>query len=185
MAFFTALRALDVPWSQVCITLVDERCVPSDHPDSNARLVREHLLHERAAAATFAAWLDGVDPAAHTPESLAVHAQTVLAELPWPCDVTVLGMGEDGHTASWFPASDGLPQALDSLERVTWVRPSGAAHMRLTLTRFAVLASRHLHLAIAGEAKQRVYAQALASRSTALPVSLVLHDAHDLDVWMA
>ena len=50
---FAQLAAADLDWSQVAITLVDERWVPDDHADSNARLVREHLLVSRAAAARF------------------------------------------------------------------------------------------------------------------------------------
>jgi hypothetical protein len=77
-----------------------------------------------------------------------------------PLDVAVLGMGEDGHTASWFPDSPGLAVALAASEPVTWVRPAQAPHLRLTLTLNALLACRQRHLSIAGQVKQQVFAAA-------------------------
>lgn len=186
IALFQALRQAPLDWAHVSITLVDERCVPEDHPDSNARLVREHLLADRAAAARFVSWLpDVTELEALAPDTLAQQANQRLGLLPPPWDVAVLGMGDDGHTASWFPNSPGLAQAMAQGQAVTWVRPGHAPHLRLTLTRAAVLACRHLHLAIAGATKQAVYAQARQGETLDLPVSVALARAAALDVWIA
>ncbi len=186
IALFQTLRQAALDWAHVSITLVDERCVPEDHPDSNARLVREHLLADRAAAARFVSWLPGVpQPDALTPDALAQHANQRLGLLPPPWDVAVLGMGDDGHTASWFPNSPGLAQAMHQGQAVSWVRPGHAPHLRLTLTRAAVLACRHLHLAIAGATKLAVYSQARQGETLDLPVSVALARAASLDVWIA
>lgn len=186
VALFQRLRQAPLDWTRVSITLVDERCVPETDPDSNARLVREHLLQDRAAAARFVSWLPDVpQPDALTPDALSQAVNQRLALLPPPWDVAVLGMGDDGHTASWFPDSPGLTQAMANGKAVCWVRPGHAPHLRLTLTRAAVLACRHLHLSIAGTPKLRVYAQACRGETLALPVSVVLTHATSLDVWIA
>ena len=98
-------------------------------------------------------------------------------------------MGEDGHTASLFPAAPGLATALHTTAHVAWVRPDAighAPHPRLTLTLPTLQAARQLHLSLAGPAKQAVYRQALARPDAALPVSLLLHrPAHPFSVWLA
>ena len=186
IALFAQLRQAAVAWSQVTVTLVDERCVPESHADSNARLVREHLLRNGAAAARFVSWLADVpQPDVLTAEALSQHANACLHAWPQPWDVAVLGMGDDGHTASWFPASPGLTQAMERDSQVAWVRPTAAPHLRLTLTRTALLRCQHLHLAIAGTSKQVVYQSALQGEQAALPVSIVLAHAPSLDVWIS
>lgn len=188
IALFQALREQDVPWSRVSISLVDERCVPAEHPDSNTALVREHLLQGAARAAHFVPWFDQLpdvlDDAAL--QALADGASLRLAHEPWPWDLAVLGMGEDGHTASLFPQAPGLPLALRASGPVAWTRPLHAPHARLTLTLPALLATRALALPLIGPAKLRVYQQARLAEDSTLPVSLVLHQHQTpVQVWFA
>lgn len=188
IALFEALRQLPLNWAKVSVILVDERCVAHDHADSNTALVRQHLLQDRAGAASFTPFFDTLpDPLDDAAlDRLVTQANQRITKLDWPIDVAVLGMGEDGHTASLFPDAPGLEKALRSSGPLAWVRPATAPHARLTLTLPALLASRELVLSIGGEAKRAVYREALRQADPALPVSLVLHQHRTpVSVWLS
>ncbi|MEX2321186.1 MAG: 6-phosphogluconolactonase, partial [Saccharospirillum sp.] len=97
VALFQTLSQADLDWRKVTITLVDERWVEPDHDDSNEKLVRTHLLQNKAADARFIAH----KTAAESPFEAESELNKALADLPDVLTVTVLGMGEDGHTASF------------------------------------------------------------------------------------
>jgi 6-phosphogluconolactonase len=188
IALFEALRVLPLEWKRVTVLLVDERCVPHDHADSNTALVRQHLLKDEAAAATFVPFFETLPDTLDEPALIRLvdAANRRLATQPWPMDMAVLGMGDDGHTASLFPGAPGLNQALYSSGPVAWVRPATATHARLTLTLPALLATRELALAISGASKLAVFQQARLGADEALPVSLVLNQHQTpVSVWMA
>lgn len=170
--FFEALAETPLDWARVIVTLADERCVPADHPDSNAGLVRRHLLRGPAAAATFLPLVEGAgDPAAQ-----AVAASARLAALPRPASAIVLGLGEDGHTASLFPDAPELAQGLACAEPVVALHPGAAPHARLSFSRAALLEAREIFLMAGGSAKRAVLDRALAPGAVeALPVRAVLH----------
>ena len=98
VAFFQNLAKQGLDWSKVTISLADERWVPVEHADSNAGLLKKYLLQGPAAKAKFLS----LYAAAANLEDAAEQADRLLAELP-AIDVLVLGMGDDGHTASLFP----------------------------------------------------------------------------------
>ncbi len=183
--FFELLSASDLDWTRVAITLADERRVADDSPRSNARLVRERLLRNRAKAANFTPLAD-----VRLPEDQELAAASArIAHLPMPADVVVLGMGDDGHTASWFPGANGLAEAMDPAARalVAPIVAPDAPEPRLTLTGRVILRARAIALEIQGEAKLATFAAALApGPDEAMPIRAVLRGAADrLTVFMS
>lgn len=172
--FLRALAAQSLDWSGVRVTLVDERWVDEGSERSNAALVREHLLHGPVAQAHFVP----LYREAPRPEDALAEVDAALDPL-LPLDVAVLGMGADGHTASFFPGGDRLAEALDSASpaRVLPIRAPGAGEPRITLTLPVLLQARHLFLHIEGEAKREVLQRATGPEGRELPVSSVLHAA--------
>lgn len=156
--FLRRLAEQPLAWSRVDITLTDERWVAEDHPDSNARLIRETLLVGPAAAATF----HPLTTSDATPEQGAATVAARLATLPWPASLVVLGMGNDGHTASLFPDSGELSLALSTDESVVAVRAPSVSQPRITLSAARLHDARRLALHLVGDAKKAVLAQALS-----------------------
>ncbi len=154
--FFARLAREALDWSRVVVTLVDERWVPATDPRSNAKLVQETLLQDAAAAARFVPLYTG----AATPEAGLAEAQARIAALPAPFDAVVLGMGEDGHTASFFPGGDHLAAALDphGTAKVLPMHAPGAGEPRITLTLPALLDTRALYLLVQGAKKRDLLA---------------------------
>jgi 6-phosphogluconolactonase len=168
---FRCLSTLALPWAQVTVTLADERWVPPDAPDSNERLARSLLLTGPAAAARFV----GLKSPASTPEAGLAETEAAVRALPRPFDVTILGMGDDGHTASLFPGTAELAAALDPATPALCasVRPPNL-QPRMTLTLAALLDSRNLMIELAGQKKWTVYQQARAGTdATEMPIRAV------------
>lgn len=175
--FLQALSLQLLPWKNVVVTLVDERWVPESQERSNARLLRENLLRGVAAEARFLPlYRDTPEP-----EQALLEVERDLAGLPLPFDALVLGMGNDGHTASFFPGGDHLAEALDPATptRVLPMRAPDAGEPRITLTLPTILAARHLYLHIEGAAKQRVFEDAVTATGAgaSYPVRSVLQHA--------
>ncbi len=175
---YALLSTAKLDWASVRITLVDERFVAPNHSASNERLVSETLLQNNAAAATFLG-LRGADA---TPKEAALVANKRLAGLTLPFDAVVLGMGNDGHTASWFAGAEGLGAALDSQNtaRCAPIRApqnpiTGEHTERLTLTLSALKNARLCVLALKGQSKSDAYEQALhAGPIQDMPVRAIL-----------
>jgi len=168
---FERLRSSDLPWKDTLITLADDRWVPTDSPDSNEGLVRQQLLQANAAAARFIGlW---------QPDSNARDAEADCADrleaLPALLDLVVLGMGNDGHTASLFPCSADLGRALETRQPCCAVTPTSAPHDRMTLSANRLLASRERILHLKGSDKLETLQQALDGNDVAaMPIRLFL-----------
>ena len=175
-AFFAALSKQAIGWRDVTVTLVDERMVGPEHERSNHRLARQFLLQNRAAAAKFLPLYSDTDDA----EEAAARASKTIDALALPFDVVVLGMGTDGHTASFFPGGSTLAQVTDPACRqsVMAIEAPGAGEPRLTLTLPRIVDAGLIALHIEGETKQAVLARALdAGPEAEMPVRAVLRRA--------
>ncbi len=185
LKLFQQLRTEQLAWSKVWITLADERWVDTGADASNERMLREQLAADRAAEAHFV----GLKNPAPTPEAGADWSWRALSRVPRPFDVVLLGMGEDGHTASLFPGSLALAKALDPAATPGCVAVNAltAPHARVSLNLAALLDARRIILHIEGEAKWQVYQRARMPGSAAeLPVRAILHQKEvPIDVYWA
>ncbi|AKI02103.1 6-phosphogluconolactonase [Hoeflea sp. IMCC20628] len=175
-ALFVALSKLDIKWSKVTVTLVDERMVGPDHERSNHRLASLYLLQNRAAEARFLPLFNRAGDA----DAVAAAAAQKIDALALPFDVVVLGMGTDGHTASFFPGGSTLADVTDPAcpQSVMAIEAPGAGEPRLTLTLPRIVDAGLIVLHIEGDEKQSVLARALADGPVAqMPVRAVLRQA--------
>ncbi len=167
---FGELSKAAIDWKKVIVTLIDERLVPADQPRSNAKLVADRLLQGPASAATFVPLYQGTDDG----EEAAKRARAVLAKLPWPLDVAILGMGPDGHTASFFPDAANVAELLaaDANLLALPVESAAAHEHRLTLTLGKIVEAGFLALHIEGPDKKDVLDRVLAGEK--LPIGAAI-----------
>ena len=191
VALFEALRVINIDWSRVRVTLVDERCVPRIHRDSNALLVQTHLLQDLAAKAQLVFM---VTSAVESLDSAATQAKAASMALSaaGTADVLILGMGSDGHTASLFPEASNLADALDLCNTQACVAielahpPSNAPYARITQTLAQILSARHIVLPLTGTDKLQTLQQAWKQPTPALPISFVLQQTQTpVALWLA
>jgi 6-phosphogluconolactonase len=144
--------AADVPWPSVDAYFGDERCVPPEDAESNYRQAHELLLSRVPVAPerTFRMLGELEDR-----EAAARAYQAVLAA---PLDVLLLGVGEDGHTASLFPRS---PQLRERSRRVVPARGPTPPRDRLTITPPVIASARRVVVVVSGEEKAEAVARAL------------------------
>ena len=170
----TSAFAARFPWRRVHWFWGDERCVPHDHPDSNYRMVQEALLCRVPVPATN---IHAIPTQPLTPEQSALAYEGTLKQFyrtdalnpKQPLfDVTLLGIGDDGHTASLFPDQPALQ------ERRRWaVAVVGArSEPRVTLTYPALDSSAHVAFLATGGGKREAVARAMAGNDKT-PAALV------------
>ncbi|EKE76626.1 6-phosphogluconolactonase [Gallaecimonas xiamenensis] len=171
LAFFQALSRQPITWSKVLVTLADERWVDLDDSASNAALVRQHLITGRAASARFV----GLKTPHATVEAGLALASDWLGALPQPLDVVILGMGNDGHTASLFPDCPHLQEGLQTQARLIAAHPASQPLARISMSLSALLNSRQIYLHLEGQDKADTLAKALAGGDVAaMPIRAIL-----------
>ncbi|MEM1091870.1 MAG: 6-phosphogluconolactonase [Pseudomonadota bacterium] len=165
-ALHEQLAARALPWSSIDFYFGDERCVPADHEHANFRAAKKSLLSRVPVREAQIHRMRG--------EAGANAARDYENELPERFDVMLLGMGEDGHTASLFPNAS----SLESPERVIYVDDSPKPPPeRITLGLRAINASRHVAFMVTGAGKAPALAQVLTQRvKDPLPAARVQPD---------
>lgn len=183
LPLFEALNQIDLPWEKVNITLVDDRWVDEDHESSNEKLVKTHLLKNKAQKAHFI----GLKTLGDSPFDHEADVEAQLRAFPFPLDVIVLGMGDDGHTASLFPNAQNLAKGLDlnSGKTVIAMTPLDAPFDRISLTLPVILSSKHVYVHLSGENKLKVLEKAVQGKDVnEMPIRAVLNAPHcDVEVY--
>jgi len=178
---YERLADADLPWDRVHLYWGDERFVPHDHPKSNVPLVRQTLLGGRASPDAPLHPMPTTDTPDAAAAAYADTLQRAFADRPHTFDLALLGMGEDGHTASLFPEHD--PSPTDP----TWVRavsapPRHDVRQRLTCTLPVFNAARRALVLVSGTAKRDTVQSALHDRNSSLPITRVR--PREQLVWM-
>ena len=162
----------DLAWNRVQITFGDERCVPPDHADSNYRMARETLLEAVAIPAGNIFRIRGeiapADAAQEYEDKLAAVAAR-CGEPRYVHDLVLLGLGEDGHTASLFPGSTALDETVRNVIPTTGPKPPP---QRITMTFPLLNAARHACFLVTGTAKHALVEE-IAAGGSAYPAGRV------------
>lgn len=158
---YEAMATQDLPWDKIQVFWGDERYVPSDHPDSNEGMARKAWLNRvpLPAANIHAIPTDAADPAIAA-QRYEQHLQQVFqiqsGDVP-ALDVILLGMGDDGHTASLFPHTE----ALEVRDRLITVGNKDG-QLRITFTVPLINQARCVIFMVAGASKQTALTQIFA-----------------------
>ena len=174
-----------IPWARVHLFWGDERCVPPDHPDSNYRMTREFLLDHvpipPANVLRMPGEMDPAEAAARYEERLREFFVTHGDGFP-VFDFFLLGLGEDGHTASLFP---GTRSIRESARWVVGHYVDAQKGWRITLTPPVINAARMVAFIVAGAGKAAVMKDILEGsfRPDTLPAQIVRPAGGDI-VWM-
>jgi 6-phosphogluconolactonase len=174
---YQKLAAAKLDWKRVTIVPTDERIVPLGDPLSNVTMIGKTFIPKGARVIPI------VPQATADYKAAGRSADALMQDLHWPLDLCLLGMGEDGHTASIFPGPD-LDEALSgprerrALGVMPEPLPAEAPVPRVTLSRQGIVTAKALTIAIAGAKKRKVLEQALKQGpSSPYPIGRVLADA--------
>lgn len=179
-------RKLGANKEMIYFALVDERFVPAGDSRSNEKMIRQQLGLEAHPASEFLSLCDENISAADT----AHNAQKKLIEDDeLPFDVVTLGMGTDGHTASFFPGGDNLQAATNPDAECLFMPMTapGATETRITMTLPPIVSAKNLFLHIEGDEKRQVYERALQDGpADEMPIRHILrHPDAKLQVYWA
>ncbi len=179
-AAYEGLARSDLDWPRVTFALVDERFVPPSDSASNEALLRRTLAPALTAGAKLLPmYADGVDLDEAARRANVLYINTRI-------DIALMGMGTDGHTASWFPQSPQVRDAMDILnpQSVIAVNAPGAAGSaeRLTLTRSALTRAGAVLLLVTGDDKRKLLED---NERSDLPVDQLFKQLPRTETWWA
>ena len=172
---FKEFSLLSIDWAKVDLTLVDDRWVDAKNSDSNELLVRTHLIKNKAAKVNFIPLKND----SKTAKEGQKISEEMLKNITLPFDVVVLGMGSDGHTASLFPCSDELPDAMDlnNLNYLISTSPKTAPYQRLSLTARVIIDAKNVFLHLNGSDKLHTLESAMEYKdSSRMPIYAFLEN---------
>lgn len=180
---FARLSNLEIDWNKIKIGLVDERWVEFVSNDSNARLVSENLIQNKASKAKFV----GMKLSLDSPKQAEKECGEIYANELWPFDVVILGMGNDAHTASLFPKTKELQNAMTTDDICVATMPLDAQHERMSLSLKAILSAKNLYLHFEGEAKKEVFRQVISGADyNEMPIrAVVKQNQKEVEVYFA
>jgi len=169
ISLFEELSKLNLDWSKVELALVDERWVDAKNEDSNELLVRRHLIKNKATQIKFFP----IKNTANSAKEGQLLYEQALQKVKLPFDVIVLGMGDDGHTASLFPCCKELSQAMDpdNQQKCIVTKPKNAPYERISLTFSTISKAKNLFLHLRGSSKLRTFELAMTLKdSNKMPI---------------
>ena len=170
LGFFRCLAAITLPWSNIQITLADERWVPVDHPDSNEGQLRR-IFPASALISMLSLRGEG-----DTPEQQVAYLNQRLQGSA-PFDLVILGMGNAAHTASLFPAAPQWQAGLDTTATAACllVDPPTARHQRISMSLARLLNAEQIIVHVTGEEKAHMLQTAWASNAPEqYPIAAIL-----------
>lgn len=183
IALFEQLSQIDLDWSKVLVSLVDDRWVDATHESSNELLVNTYLLKNYASKATFIGLVGDEQSAFDGVENAVAKIADVNV-----IDALILGMGEDGHTASIFPCSAQVDAAMapNNGARLIATQPTTAPFERISLTLNEILAAKHVYLPLSGAGKVNVFEQAQQLDDVKkMPIAAVIKQHKSLNVLIS
>jgi len=157
------LSAIQLDWSKVIVGLVDERFVENSSDYSNEKLVKTCFLINEAKNATFIPMIFSADN-----EALNLLSTNESYTIFNDASVIILGMGEDGHTASLFPNDSDSNKAMNSEQNIFFTNSPSKPTRRITCTPKLLLSSKNIFLMLTGENKKEVLFNAAKNN---LPIS--------------
>ena len=159
---FKEFSLLSIDWTKIDLTLVDDRWIDAKNADSNELLVRTHFIKNKAAKVNFIPLKNN----SKTAKEGQIYSEKMLRKITLPFDVVVLGMGSDGHTASLFPCSEELSEAmsLNNSNYLISTSPKTAPYQRLSLTARVIFDSNNVYLHLNGSNKLNTLESAMEYR---------------------
>jgi len=165
--YLPALAKCKLPWDQITVTLSDERWVDVTDEQSNEHLVKQYLMGHLPENTRVV----GLKTRHDNPFAAVDEIHQRLDKLPLPLNLTVLGLGEDGHIASLFP---GMNPDLLLTHHCVAVAPPIAPSQRISLSLNILANSENIALVVVGKAKRRLLDQLSKHPNPKLPIVWLL-----------